>query len=219
MKSLKKIVALILLGVLVSNSCVTAEAASDGANMAKVLKYYGKKNYKKASKYGKKLSKTAKEACVKKMSSKMKKAYRKIVKKYPDYNHARNGFYIWNYYLTDIDNDKKADLLVEYGSCEADVKLILYQYKKGKAKKIASTWCGHSSFHAYPNHKGIVRMEAHMGGEALYLLTLKNGKIKSKIIGSRNVEDYNDYLKLNGALKSHYSYNNSKSSITYSDLK
>lgn len=218
MRNIKKMIVFILLVTLITNNYNCAEAASAGANMAKALKYYGKGKYKNASKYGKKLSKAASEACVKKMSSKMKKAYLKVVKKYP--NTFGSTQYIWDYYLTDIDNDKKADLLIRYGSCEADVKLILYQYKKGKAVKVASTYSGHSSFHAYPNHKGIVRYESHMGGETLYVLTVKNGKIKSKQIGSRYVENTDNYLNLHGVLKSHVvSYKNNKVTISYSDLK
>lgn len=63
----------VVLTVLISNYG-NVEAASDGTNMTKVLQYYAQKKYKKASKYSKKLSKTAKEACTSKISSKMKRA-------------------------------------------------------------------------------------------------------------------------------------------------
>ena len=45
--------------------------------------------------------------------------------------------HIWAYYLTDIDNDRKVDLLVKAGSCEADVKLYFYQYKNARQWKVS----------------------------------------------------------------------------------
>lgn len=216
MRIARKVFAVIVALTLFISNYGNVEAASDGTNMTKVLQYYAQKKYKKASKYSKKLNKTAKETCTSAMSSKMKKSYLKIVKKYPDFDSkTEGGKYIWDYYITDIDNDKKADLLVYYGSCEADVKLILYQYNRGKAVKVASAYCGHSSFHAYPNHKGVVMYEAHMGGEAIYVITLTNGKLKSKLVGSRYVENPDNYLNLNCNLKSHSSF----PAIIYDDLR
>ena len=117
-----------------SLSVQAATAKSDGQNMEKLLKYYGKNKISKAKKYNKKLNAYAKEACVKKMSSKMKKAYKKIVKKWP-VDAPTGTDYLWGYYLTDIDNDKKADLLVQVGTCEADARTHVYKYKNGKVSE------------------------------------------------------------------------------------
>lgn len=160
-----------------SFSVQAASERSDGKNMERVLKYYKQGKYSKAKKYNRKLSKNAKEACVKKMSSKMKKAYRKIVKKWPVENDwYSDEDYLWGYYLTDIDNDKKAELLVEIGTCEADVRVLVYKYKGGKAVRIGKFYTGHSALYAYPNHKGIVLGWGHMGVESFSVVTIKNKK-------------------------------------------
>lgn len=202
---MKKLLCIILCLSLVVCSHVNAiecYASKDGANMSKVLKYYGAKNYNKAQVYAKKLPKTANESCVKKMSSKMKKAYRKVVASQHTFREpdAKNR-YLWDFYLTDIDNDNKADLILYYGSCEADVEIIVYQYKSGKAKKVATCPAGHMAFYAYPNAKGFVILQAHMGTEAIYLATLNGKKLKLKLIGSRNCVDGG--LSLRGVLKTH----------------
>ena len=193
--------------VMVFSSGKGAFAASektDGANMQKVLTYYGKKQYAKAEKACKKLSKNAHEACVSGMTAAMKKAYRKVVKKY-SINPTAGGNYLWGYYLTDIDNDKKTDLLLKIGSCEADVKLYVYQYKSGKAKKIGSTGAFHTDYYAYPKHKGVVAFGGMMGDEWIRLVTIKGGKVGEKLIGSRTTEGA--YLGMRCALDSHITYN------------
>ncbi len=176
-----------------------------------------KESKKKANKYAKRLRKTAKEPCVKKMPSKMKKAYLRAAE-----NHyaqvSGKTIYMWDYYLSDIDNDEKAELFIKYGTCEADMQLLVYQYIEEEAVMVDSVYCTHSTLCAYKNNEGIIMYESHMGGEAIYLLTLENGKIKSKIIGGRYV-DTGDYITLKGVLKSHVFYNkNWKKTVRYYDL-
>ena len=186
-----------------------ATQRSDGKNMEKALKYCRQGKISKVRKYTKKISKISKEACVKRMSPKMKNAYRKIVeKKFNGYN---------GYYLTDIDNDKKADLLIQTGNSDADTKLVLYQYKKGKAVKIASIYCGNTSFHAYPNHKGIIFHRARMDHETISIVTLKNKKLTMKDILDR---DSRNYLNLRCALYNHIIYDDDyNSTLDLRDLQ
>ncbi len=188
---LKKITMMLLILSLLFCSCQSTEAASNGKIMEKLLKAYSNEKYEKAIEYGKKLDDTMTETCVEKMSSKMKKAYLKVVKSYPTDNSVReDGKTINGYIFSDIDNDKKADLLIHFGSCSADEEVIVYQYKKGKTVKTGQGGAvGHGSLMVYPNHKGIIYYETHMGGEAIYILKLKRGKIEQTLIGGRVVED------------------------------
>lgn len=217
----KLMVFMLAIGLLFGSS-ISAQAAtakSDGKNMEKVLKYYSQNKFSKAKKYNKKISATTKEACVKKMSSKMKKAYKKVVKKWP-VNYTYTKDYLWGYYLTDIDNDKKAELIVQVGTCEADVRIHVYKYKKGKAVKIGSMSAGHTSFHAYPNHKGVILYWGHMGYESISVLTIKSGKLSGKEIGSRDLNKSGNWLNLKGALDDHISYDsNYNRTLDLSDLK
>lgn len=167
-------------------------AASQKSNMKKVLKYYKAKKYKKAKKYAKKLPRYANEKCVRNISKKMKRAYNakfnKLGKK------AETSFF------TDVNNDKKADMLVLYGTCEADYTIRLYMYKNGKVVYKAKTGGGHSTFKAYPNHKGFIRHYGHMGYESLSVIKYKHGKLVEKMYGSRDVGN-GSYLKLGCMLK------------------
>lgn len=220
-KRLYQILMIVMFVGLLLTVSVSSEAASDktnGKNMEKALKYYKKGKMKKARKYNKKLDAVAKETCVKKMSKKMKKAYRKAVKKYSTKTNA--GEYIWGYYLTDIDNDKKADLIVKYGSCEADVRMDIYQYKKGKAVKVSTIGAGHTSLCAYPNHKGIVLYWGHMGYESISVMKLKNGKVSSTDYGSREVDyDANPWFSPRCVLDDHTSYSYGEVKLDFKDLK
>lgn len=207
-KYLQKIMIAVLLCSLFTSCTQPVSAASAGTNITKALKYYKQKKYKKAQKYFNKVNKSANDACVKKMSKPMKKAYRKVVKKYVKNKNNFAEYFsagsVWGYYLTDIDNDKKADLMIRYGSCEGDVRTILFQYKSGKAKKVAVIGSGHTCYHAYPGHKGILECRSHMGYEDIGVLTIKNGKLKSKHIGGRATSEV--YTEIPCALDDHVHY-------------
>lgn len=191
-------------------------SASAKTDMTNLLTQYKKKNYKKAKTYNKKLNRYAKEASVAKMSKKMKNAYKKVIETYPLKN---DGEFLWGVYFTDMDNDKKAELLLTYGCCEADLKLLVYKYQNGKAVKVAETYgAGHSTFHAYPSRNGIVQLSGHMGYETIYVLTLKDGKIQTKEIGHRTVKK--DYFPLRVELKNYVKYGkNYNPYVDYSILK
>lgn len=196
----------------VGNTNIIQVQASQYSNMQSVLDLYKKGDYKKAVSKASQYPANAKEKCVSKMSNKMKQAYLKKVKKYKnfsqhldDFDKGLNDEYIWGYYLTDFKGNGKAELLIQHGTCEADVSMTVYKYSNGKAKKIGSFYCGHSTFSAYPNRAGIIVTEQHMGAEAVSKAFLSKGKIKFTTYGSREVSNVEDYItlpyKLNGHLK------------------
>ncbi len=202
-----------------------ASEKSDGAQMEKVLKYYKAKEYTKAQKASKKLPSAAKEKCISNMSKNMKKVYRKKIKSYVskygiDIDVENYGTYVWDYFLTDLDNDGKAELLIQYGSCEADVRFAAFKYKSGKAKKIGTMSCAHAVFSAYPNHKGFVIMSGHMGYESVRVVKISNGKLKSVSYGERELTENSDYLNPGCLLRSHRRYNSdySKCWFNYPEL-
>lgn len=207
---------IVLMGNLFQNSesVYAATAASDAKNMEKVLKYYKKRQYKKAQKYNKKLRNTANEKCVKNMSSKMKKAYRKIVKSYKT-DMFSGKKYISGYYLTDIDNDNVAELIIKAGSSEADNKFYVYDWKKGKVKKIGKVEAFHSDVYAYIGHKGFISYGGLMQSEWIRIITVKNGKLKVKTVGER--DNVSPYFKLRCKVYSHIIYGDGIS-VDYSEL-
>ena len=184
--------------------------------MEKVLKYYKKGEYKKAQKYNKKLSKYAKEKCVKNMSGKMKRAYLKIVKSY-NMDMRSGKKYISGYYLTDIDNDNVTELIIKNGSSEADNKFYVYDWKNEKAKKLGKVEAIHSEVYAYIGHKGFIAYGGVTQSERIRIITIKNGKLKVNTIAERN--DAYPYFGLRCEVKSHYYYENNDFKMDYSDLK
>lgn len=191
-----------------------ASVSSDTKNIEKVLKYYKKGQYKKAQKYNKKLSKIVKEKCVKKMPARIKKAYRKIVKSY-NTDSSLGKKYIIGYYLTDIDNDNVAELIVKAGASEASYKFYVYDWKKGKVKKIGSVEAFHSEVYAYIGHKGFIIYGGLQQSEWIKTVTIKNGKLKVKKVGER--DNANTYFSLRCGLADHALYTGGYR-IDYSDL-
>lgn len=208
----------------------TVQAATNKYD--KVLKLYKKKKYKKAQTAAKKLPKKANEKCVKRMSKKMKKAYREIVKSYENYSPnsgkkfdgyltEREEVGFSGYYLTDLDNDKKPELIVKYGPGETGKRITVYRYKKGKAVKIVDAFpSAHCWFYAYPNGKGLVMVWGHMGSETVGRYVLKNGTLHRIDYGGRQVTEAKDTIAFPYELDSHWRQTKSgKSYFSYADLQ
>ena len=169
-------------------------------SLSSMIKEYKAGHFKKGAKIAKKLPQKANEKCVKKMSSKMKKAYRKKVKSF-NTNIYSSKPYIWDYYLTDINKDGKAELLIEYGTCEADVRMLIYKYSGGNVKKIGQFYCSHFSFYHYSN--GILVYWAFMGSESIEQIYFKNGKLKTRTIAEHDAQTSEYLITLPYALKNH----------------
>lgn len=137
-----------------------------GAYLTKALNAYNAGRYAQAIKAAKKLPKYANEPCTKKMSKKMKKAYRKTINKWKLYSSGAKApakGWLDDFYVTDINNDGIADLILKTGTCEADYCYRMYTYKGGKAKLMRKVYASHSYIMlAYPKHKGIVYTYDHM---------------------------------------------------------
>lgn len=194
----------LLMLMLIVGMCITTEAASKKETYKKAVKYIKARQYNKAQKNFDKLPDGANEACIKKMSSKMKKAYRNVVKKYAGNKASSFKPTLWGYYLTDINKDKKPELILKYGTCEADVKAIVYSYSKGKAKKVGSFKCGHSSFYYYPLGNGFVMQESIQSYEEISIVKMVNGKLKSTIL--KKFAMTKKYMSISYKLKDHTSW-------------
>lgn len=193
-----------------------ASTKSDAEN---VLKYYQEGNISKAKKYNKNLAKNPSKTCIKKLSKKAKAAYKKVVKKYK-IEFSSNKEYLWGYYLVDMNGDKKAELLVQHGTCEADVRTTIYTYKGGKAKKIAETFSGHTGYCAYPGHSGVICVWGHMGYESVSTMVIKDGKIETKSYGGRDLNKSGDWFPFKQVLYNHIEYDeNYNRYVDWKDLQ
>ncbi len=191
-RNLYKAVCFMCISLIVINSCfcsVNASEKSDGQNMQLMLKAYKAKKYNKARKYAKKV-KLKQESAVSNMTDEVKKAYLDKVNKYIEqkgvYSNDRELFseYVWDYYLTDIDNDKTPELLILYGSCEADARYDVFTYKEGRIKKVGYIGGGHTVLCSYPNHNGILCLSGWGGYESISIIKIKDNKIKTVKYGS-----------------------------------
>lgn len=216
MKSWKRLTIGVCCAVLAAVMAVPAAGpisvyAAKKASTTNILKLYRKGRYKAVQKMSNRLPKYANEKCVAKMSKKVKNAYLKKVKSYiakSPKSSLAYGNYIWDYNLTDINKDKIPELLVTYGSCEADVKTYVYTYKKGKARKIGFFYSGHTGLYACPGRNGIIQHMGHMGYESVYLITMKNGKLQTRRIGDRDTNTQGaSYIDFPYLLKAHKKYN------------
>lgn len=203
----------------ISTSTIETHAASNTSLITSYLKYFKKGQYKKAKKNIKKMKNIDKDTSLKKMSKKQKNAYYKVVKKYEKKYSVDifSGVYVWGYYLADLNKDKKPELLIQYGSCEADVKTVVYTYKNNKAKKVDSFYSGHTEYSPYPG-KGLLNIMAHMGYCEVSVITMKNGKIYIKNYGSQKQLNGN-YCLPSKYLYSHMIYTDDSNYLDYSDLK
>lgn len=186
--------------MLFSMNVNAATQKADAKNMQKTIKYIQKNKYALAAKYNNRLSQTAKEKSTLKMSPAMKKAYLKVIKQHPV-----NGFgtrkVIRNYYLTDMDQDKKADLLILTGSCEQDTRLTVYRYRKGRAKKAGTIDAMHTQYSAYPNHRGIIEKSYSWEVNSISLITIRKNRLVREHIATMKKENY---INIRCELQSHY---------------
>lgn len=190
-------------------SC-TATAKSSPSDIFKSgLKKYQAKSYISAQQEFDRLPKKANEKCVKKMTAKMKSAYKKNVKSY--------GKNLKAYFLTDIDKNGKAELIVEHGTCEADMRLSVYKFVSGKSKKICTTGCGHITLYQNPFGNGFYLLSQHMLGETLVLYGLSYNNVSSWYHSYRYLEVIygEDYIHFPYELDDHVT---ASGKITYKDL-
>lgn len=192
MKNLKKLTIILIMALIfttIYTNSSSSAVSSDSANLTSMLNAYKKGNYKTAKKYAKKVKNTKYDASESKMTGVMTKAYANVLL------NADKEYAQWGVYFADLDDDKKAEMILPYGTCLADMQGYVYKYKNGKAVYVDKFYCGNYSFINYPGHKGIIIHYTHMGYETFSTIYLKNGKIKSTDYGSRDA-GMDDYVNL-----------------------
>lgn len=177
------------------NDSQTGDDAADaeyGQIMEKVLDAYGDGDMKTAWEYNAKLPEKAGNVNV---PSTEQIAYAEVKNqlqsegRLPDYGPVE--------FFSDVDNDGSQEYLIVTGTCEADYMLQCYKYESGDAIWIGEAGAGHSTFHRYPDHKGVIQEYGHMGEEGINLITFSSGQGHCEEIGSRtDIPESEDYLPL-----------------------
>lgn len=173
------------------------------SNVSGFLRSYKQKNYDQARKQAQQLPSKAKEQCVRNMDDAIKEAYYEIVDLYIESYDYDGDPWLWDYFLTDINKDFIPELMIRYGTCEADVRSIFYTYKNNTAVAIGTVYVSHAGFFAYPDGNGLIVATEYMSDEKLKKITLSNGKVKMAKIGGRNVGS-GAYMDIPYKLKSHW---------------
>lgn len=113
-----------------------------------------------------------------------------------DYMADQNTPY--RYLIYDIDKDGLPEMLVEFGSCEADYNGKLYKYENGSAVEKEPFSMGHTVFYSVPDENGILFYWGHMGSAFLQKVTMdENGKLTytellSEQLDPNTDDDYTD---------------------------
>ena len=169
--------------------------AAQKSTYKKILAAYKKNDMKKVRKLSKNLPAMANEKCVKKMKSKYKKASQKVIDKIGFFDGGEQPASMY-YGYSDVDKDGKPELIIRYGASEQGSTIRIYQYKGGKYKKVKGSADGwHTVIYNYTSGNGLV-LEDAMATDKFYervrLVTLKKGRMKTKVIRNRVFDDLND---------------------------
>lgn len=93
-----------------------------------------------------------------------------------------------SYLVYDIDKDFIPELLVKFGTCEADFHGAIYSFRNGQAIAVSDELgLGHSSFYSDPGENGIIQMYGHMGYAGAARLSLVGGGIVSETLYEDNL--------------------------------
>lgn len=84
------------------------------------------------------------------------------------------------YWLYDIDKDGVPELIVKFGTCEADYQARFYTFRDGATRQVGELGFGHSALSTLPGDNGVILRWGHMGYGALTRLTLVDGALQSE---------------------------------------
>lgn len=210
---------MIAIALLLTAVPVIVLADTAGDNVSQIVYYLRRGNVSAAQTYNQQLPETAAaESCVTNMPQAMKTAYKNKVKSIE--NVTKYGSFVFmDYWLTDLDNDGSAELLLNLGPDYASAMTHVYKYQGGQAVEVGS-FSGNETCHAYPGHNGIITEGGKMGSNWLSLVTLENGQInKEELIsyGNGNLSG-DEYFNMRNRLKSHAKWNGDRYVPLYADL-
>lgn len=118
------------------------------------------------------------------------------------------------YYVYDIDKDGVKELLLQTGTCEADFMYEIYTIEGESCKYLGEISGSHTSFFADESggtEDYIIQMQAQMGYEVLYRISLHNGELVSEEMSSREVPADDEYYSNDYPLQ--YTYITDKSNL------
>ena len=101
------------------------------------------------------------------------------------------------YYLYDIDKDGIPEMIIKYGTCEADYHGDIYT-NDGYAVTPVETdiGMGHTVFWTDPEENGIILNWGHMGSQGMQRLSIVDGRLESKELFEETIQGDEDYTSV-----------------------
>ncbi|MCI7813968.1 MAG: fibronectin type III domain-containing protein [Lachnospiraceae bacterium] len=204
----------------VSASCTVTVKAENNVSYHKVLKLYQEKQYAEAQRIANMMPSQANEACVKNMPENIKKVYYNLANEY----YAKSGYFdvtmMWGYFMTDINNDGVAELLIDSGMGTLSRTLKVYTYQNGKAVKVGEIVSGKRAFFAFQGANGLIVWELDNGVETIIKVILRNNTITSTYIGARPGMSNSTSIKLPYKVKYYANkFSGGKQELDFSGLR
>lgn len=198
---MKRLALLVGLALIITSIPSFVMADSVGGVMTEMIDCLRQGDIEEAQEYNQMLPEYASEDCVNNMPKAMKAEYKTIVQSWVDKKEdGQYGFY--DYWLTDVDNDGTAELLVAFWPSHAGAQIILYKYENGSLKNYG--FIGNEEFcSAYPGHNGIVLTHSWQGYDTFSLVTLDNGKVKKEQLTYNYAGSWENYFNMRNRLVSH----------------
>lgn len=100
-----------------------------------------------------------------------------------------NGYGVDGYYLYDVDKDGIPELIVKFGTCEADYDGRMYSFDGENAVYIDEFFMGHLSVATCPSQNGVILSYGHMGSAYMQKVSLVNGTLEYEELLEENLED------------------------------
>ncbi|HIQ63287.1 MAG: hypothetical protein UFE80_10120 [Christensenellales bacterium] len=106
----------------------------------------------------------------------------------------------WNdpylvYYLYDMDGDGVKELIVQEGTCEADMLWNVYTLWGGAPVCLGGVSASHSLLYPCPEG-GMYLLRGQMGFETILHVTLSQGRLDAQTVSEREVPPQEDYTQL-----------------------
>ncbi|MCR5508802.1 MAG: zinc-ribbon domain-containing protein [Lachnospiraceae bacterium] len=100
----------------------------------------------------------------------------------------------YQYWLYDIDKDDIPELIVQFGTCEADFHALIYTYgrKERGRVKVGEIGMSHMFLYSYPSGNGLVSASGHMGYLSIDKMMLKDGEITDELLFDEDISNSPD---------------------------
>lgn len=99
--------------------------------------------------------------------------------------------YFARYYIYDMDNDGREEIIIVAGTCEADGAILVYTYRNGTFENIGSAGGSHCSICADTQNGGLIVHHGIQGYENVEALTIKDGALNVETIIAERFVDGN----------------------------